>query len=98
MRVATLDGVAVGFSIVAPWFFGMPFLELLYVAPTMRGRHIGSQLLEEFERAFPPKAFTSTNRSNARMQALLRGRLWSPCGMLSGLDEGDPEVFYVHTA
>jgi len=49
MRVATLDGVAVGFSVVATWFFDVPFLELLYVAPTMRRRHLGSRLLEEFE-------------------------------------------------
>jgi len=96
MRVATLDGVAVGFSIVAPWFFDVPFLALLYVAPTMRGRHIGSRLLEDFERAHPPKLFTSTNLSNAPMQGLLRRRQWSPCGMLHGLDEGDPEVFFVH--
>lgn len=98
MRVATLDGVAVGFSIAAPWFFGVPFLELLYVAPTKRERHIGSQLLEEFEEAHPTKAFTSTNLSNAPMQALLRSRRWSPCGMLNGLDKGDPEVFFVHTS
>lgn len=97
MRVATLDGVAVGFSIVAPWFFDVPFLALLYVAPTMRGRHIGSRLLEDFERAHPPKVFTSTNLSNAHMQGLLRRREWTPCGMLDGLDEGDPEVFFVRT-
>ena len=96
MRVATLDGVAVGFSIVAPWFFDVPFLALLYVAPNMRGRHIGSRLLEEFEQAHPSKVFTSTNLSNAPMQGLLRRRQWSPCGMLHGLDEGDPEVFFVH--
>ncbi len=96
MRVATIDGVAVGFSIVAPWFFGVPFLELLYIAPTMRGRQIDSRLLEEFEEAHPAKAFTSANLSNAPMQALLRKRRWSPCGMLNGLDEGDPEVFFVN--
>ena len=95
MSVATLDGRAVGFSVTAPWFFGVPFLELLYVAPTLRGRNIGSRLLADFERAHSPQMFTSTNLSNARMQRLLRGRLWTPCGMLNGLDEGDPEVFFV---
>jgi hypothetical protein len=29
------------------------------------------------------------------MQRLLRHRLWAPCGMLNGLDEGDPEIFFV---
>ena len=83
---------------MAPWFFDVPFLELLYVAPTMRGRNIGSRLLEDFERAHRPKMFTSTNLSNARMQRLLRARRWTACGMLHGLVEGDPEIFFVKVA
>ena len=61
----------------------------------MRGRKICWRLLEDFEQAHPPKMFTSTNLSNAPMQRLLRARLWNPCGILNGLDEGDPEVFFV---
>jgi len=95
MRVATLDGRAVGFSVVASWFFDAPFLELLYVDPAMRERKVGSRLMEDFEQAHRSKVFTSTNLSNARMQALLRGRRWTPCGMLNGLDEGDPEIFFM---
>jgi len=97
MRVATVDSRAVGFSIIAPWFFEAPFLALVYVDPARRGRGIGSLLLEDFERAHPRKVFTSTNLSNAPMQRLLRARRWSPCGMLSGLDEGDPEIFFMRT-
>jgi ribosomal protein S18 acetylase RimI-like enzyme len=94
MRVATLDGRAVGFTVVAPWFFDAAFLSLLYIDPAMRGRRFGSRMLEDFERAHHSKVFTSTNLSNVPMQALLRSRLWTCCGMLNGLDEGDPEIFF----
>lgn len=60
----------------------------------MRGQGIGSRLLEDFEQAHGPGVFTSTNLSNARMQRLLRHRLWTPWGILNGLDEGDPEIFF----
>ena len=73
---------------------GAPFLALLYVDPAMRGRGIGLRLLEDFEGAHGPQVFTSTNLSNEPMQRLLRLRLWKPCGMLNGLDEGDPEIFF----
>jgi ribosomal protein S18 acetylase RimI-like enzyme len=94
MRVATLDGRAVGFFVVAPWFFDAAFLSLLYVEPAMRGRKVGSLMLEDFERGHQTKVFTSTNLSNVPMQALLRSRLWTCCGMLNGLDEDDPEIFF----
>jgi ribosomal protein S18 acetylase RimI-like enzyme len=94
MRVAVVDGRGVAYSIVAPWFFGEPFLAFLYVDAELRGRGIGEQLLSEFEEQYGPTLFTSTNLSNARMQALLRKRDWSPRGMLHWLDDDDPEVFF----
>jgi ribosomal protein S18 acetylase RimI-like enzyme len=94
MRIATLNDRAVGYSVVAPWFLGAAFLALLYVDPAMRGRGIGFRLLEDFEGVHGPQVFTSTNLSNEPMQRLLRLRLWKPCGMLNGLDEGDPEIFF----
>jgi GNAT superfamily N-acetyltransferase len=94
MQVAMVDDRAAGYSVEAPWFFGAPFLGLVYVDPGMRGRGIGSRLLEDFEQAHGTRVFTSTNLSNAPMQHLLRYRLWTPCGMLNGLDDGDPEIFF----
>lgn len=39
--------------------------------------------------------FTSANESNIPMRALLRHEGWTPSGVLTGLDEGDPEhVFF----
>lgn len=97
MQVAVVDDRAVGYSLAAPWFLGASFLALLYVDPRVRGRGIGSRLLENFERTHGPKVFTSTNLSNATMQRLLRLREWTPCGILNGLDEGDPEIFFAKT-
>ncbi len=94
MRVAVANGDTAGYSVVAPWFFDAPFLALLDVKSAMRGQGIGSRLLEDFEQAHGPRVLTSTNLSNARMQRLLRHRQWAPCGMLTGLDEGDPEIFF----
>ena len=95
MRVATLDDCAVGFSVMAPWFFGVPFLALAYVDAAVRGRGTGTRLLEDVELSHSTRVFTSTNMSNAPMQRLLTIRGWTPCGMLDGLDEGDPEIFFV---
>ena len=38
--------------------------------------------------------WTSTNRSNLAMRALLAKLEWKFCGDLNGLDEGDPEMFF----
>lgn len=51
MRVATRSDRAVGYSVVAPWFLGAPFLALLYADPDLRGRGIGARLLDDFEEA-----------------------------------------------
>ena len=94
MRVATVGDRAVGYSVAAPWFLGAPFLALVYVDAGERGRGIGSRLLEDFERSHSAQVFTSTNLSNSPMQQLLKLRRWTPCGILNGLDEGDPEIFF----
>jgi GNAT superfamily N-acetyltransferase len=94
MRVALVGGRAVGYTILAPWFFGVSFLELLYVDPPFRRTGVGRRLLGDFEARFGPQAFTSTNASNAAMRRLLTRRGWIASGTLHGLDEDDPEVFF----
>lgn len=96
LRVALIDDRAAGYSVVSPWFFGAPFLALVYVDAAVRGRGIGDRLVAEFEQRHDGRRlFTSTNLSNAPMQRLLRRRDWVPSGLLHGLDEGDPEIFYL---
>ena len=47
-------------------------------------------------RASTPRVFTSTNESNGPMRALLVREGWTPAGVLTGLDEGDPEHVFFH--
>ncbi len=42
------------------------------------------------------RVFISTNESNTPMRELLRSEGWSPSGVLTGLDEGDPEHVFFH--
>ncbi|WP_049567521.1 GNAT family N-acetyltransferase [Streptomyces sp. SBT349] len=85
-----------GYSVLEYTFFEQGFVTLLMVAPTARRRGVGARLLGATEAACTtPKLFTSTNVSNHPMQRLLRRVGWSPVGLLHGLDEGDPELFYL---
>ncbi len=98
MRVAVVDHRAAGYAIVSSWFFGAPFLALVYVDAEVRGRGVGDHLVADFEeRHDSRKLFTSTNLSNAPMQRLLRRRGWIASGLLHGLDEGDPEIFFLRS-
>jgi GNAT superfamily N-acetyltransferase len=89
------DGVK-GFVVIVPKvFFGRDFVELLMVDRTRRRTGIGRRLLQAAVRsASTSRVFTSTNRSNSPMRALLDRERWSLSGELLGLDEGDPEIVY----
>ncbi|WP_406163621.1 MULTISPECIES: GNAT family N-acetyltransferase [unclassified Streptomyces] len=66
------------------------------VASSARSRGVGHRLLDAVAASCTtPKLFTSTNVSNQPMQRLLQRVGWSPVGLLHGLDEGDPELFYL---
>ncbi|MFG2169885.1 GNAT family N-acetyltransferase [Streptomyces niveus] len=84
-----------GYCVVEYTFFEQGFVSMLMVAPAARGRGVGHQLLDAVAASCAtPKLFTSTNVSNQPMQRLLRRAGWSPVGLLHGLDEGDPELFF----
>jgi len=85
-----------GYGVLEYTFFEQGFVSLLMVAPTARRKGVGTRLLKAVEAACTtPKLFTSTNVSNHPMQRLLQQAGWSPAGLLHGLDEGDPELFYL---
>jgi GNAT superfamily N-acetyltransferase len=97
LRVAIDAGSVVGHSVTRPKvFFGFDFLDLLHVRKESRRCGIGRLLLAHAQRAATTdKLWTSTNLSNAPMQALLLGQGWTAAGIvIVGLDPGDPEVFY----
>ncbi|WEV27713.1 GNAT family N-acetyltransferase [Streptomyces sp. 71268] len=87
-----------GYVVLEHGFFGQGFVPMLMVAPGARRRGVGARLLAAVEAACATeKLFTSTNASNHPMQLLLRRSGWLPAGLLYGLDEGDPELFYRST-
>lgn len=75
------------------YFFEKPFISLLIVDPRARRCGLGFSLLS-FNSQGMQEVWTSTNRSNAPMRALLEKSGWRFCGELDGLDTGDPERFY----
>jgi GNAT superfamily N-acetyltransferase len=85
-----------GYSVLEYSFFEQGFVTMLMVAPNARRRGVGAHLLTAVETVCTTaKLFTSTNVSNHPMQHLLQRADWRPVGLLHGLDEGDPELFYL---
>lgn len=86
----------VGYGVLEYTFFEQGFLTLLTVAPAARRQGVATRLLAAVEAACTtPKLFTSTNVSNQPMQQLLLRAGWQPAGLVHGLDDGDPELFYL---
>ena len=95
ISVADVDGIPRAYLLLNDRFFGHPFIELLYVAADSRRSGIGSRLIEYVERhARGSKLFTSTNRSNAPMRAVLRRLGFEESGIIHNLDPGDPELVF----
>lgn len=86
---------AVGFVIFDYRFFDQGWIELIVIDEQYRGKGIGVKVFDLLcEQCKTEKIFTSTNRSNTRMQKALTKSGFYFAGELSGLDVGDPELFY----
>ncbi|MBM9914429.1 MULTISPECIES: GNAT family N-acetyltransferase [Stenotrophomonas] len=95
MHVAELDGTLGGYRVQHRHFFGEAFIEMLMVAAPLRGYGIGSALLlHATSISAGTRLFSSTNQSNTSMQRLLAAAGFVRCGIVHGLDEGDPELIY----
>jgi GNAT superfamily N-acetyltransferase len=98
--VAVDGGQIVGFLAVRPGhFYQRDFIDLLFIAPGSRRQGTGRALLRAALRgASTARMFISANESNVPMRKLLHHEGWTPSGVLTGLDEGDPEhVFFRDT-
>jgi GNAT superfamily N-acetyltransferase len=79
-------------------FFGRDFVKLLVVSAAYRRSGIGRALLEAATAtATTPMIFSSTNESNAAMRTLFEREGWTLSGILTGIDEGDPELVFYRT-
>jgi N-acetylglutamate synthase-like GNAT family acetyltransferase len=93
--VVASSGKLVGCGTLSYNFFDRGFVDLLYVTTTDRRKGLGAGLLCCIESACAtPIIFTSTNLSNLPMQGLLSKSGYQLSGVVEGLDEGDPELFY----
>ncbi len=81
-------------------FFHRPFIEMLYVTAGERRRGYGERLLAHLEATGlrHGEVWASTNQSNRAMRQLLKKRGFRQSGRVTGLDKGDPEIFYVKLA
>ena len=98
--VAAERGHIVGFLALKPGhFYQRDFIDLLFVAPGWRRHGIGRALMRAaLQNATTSRVFVSTNESNTPMRNLLHSEGWTPSGILTGLDEGDPEHVFFHNA
>ena len=96
--VAVQWGEITGFLVLRPGhFYGRDFIDLLYVASPWRRQGAGRVLMRAALRnASTSRVFVSTNESNTPMRTLLHSEGWTPSGVLTGLDEGDPEHVFFH--
>lgn len=96
VRVAEVDEQVVGYCVIEQSFFEQSFVALVVVAEDARRKGVGAHLMRDAEQhRRTPKLFTSTNLSNRNMQRLLMKLGWQSVGIVYGLDEGDPELFFV---
>lgn len=95
LLIAEVAGEIVGYAAMSV-FFEHDFLELLFVRPARRRQGVATALVHAVEaRTRTPKLFTSTNQSNVPMQRLCERLGFDHVGVVEGLDEGDPELFYL---
>lgn len=86
----------IGYGIISHGFFGRSFIDLIYIAETLRSSGYGSKLVAFLEdQSQSNDLFTSTNESNLHMQHILEKMGYERSGVIHNLDPGDPEIVYV---
>ena len=94
-HIARQDGEAAGYMVSNRSFFHRPFIELVFVNEAFRRRGIGRALVDHASALWPrDEVWSSTNQSNAAMQALFLGVGFVQSGVIENLDPGDPELIF----
>ena len=93
--VAVIEGKIVGYAVLEYTFFDCGFISMLWTKEELRRKGVGTKLIAHLEKKCKKeKLFTSTNKSNAPMQKLMRKLKYKKSGIVHNLDPGDPELFY----
>lgn len=93
--VANDKNKIVGYLIFDTHFFDCAFISLIIVIPAERRKGYATSLIEYFINVSPTKKiFSSTNKSNQRMQEVFQANEFIQSGYIENLDEGDPEIIY----
>ncbi len=93
------EGEVLGYVGLDYSFYGNGFVSHLFVREDARREGIGEALLRHaMASCRTEKLFTSTNLSNAPMQALLGKLGFELTGVVHNLDRGDPELVYLRRA
>ena len=93
--IVLINDRVVGYAVMEYTFFSCGFISMLIVQGAYRRKGIATELVKRLEETcHTEKLFTSTNESNAPMQAFLASMSYEPSGIVHNLDEGDPELFY----
>ena len=93
--IAFADSEPAGYAVMTRHFFDRAFVELLMVGARFRRTGIATAMMRYLAGISPTELlWTSTNESNAPMRALLAAEGFIPSGVVEGLDEGDPELFF----
>lgn len=95
--IAGRDDLPEGYLVLSRrHFFGRDFVSLVAVKVSARRRGLASALFQAAEtRATTRQLFTSTNRSNRAMRTLLESRGYQEAGVITHLDQDDPEIVFV---
>ena len=71
--VAVIEGEIIGYAVLEYTFFDCGYISMLYMKEGFRRKGIGTKLIGHLEKKCEKeKLFTSTNKSNAPMQKLMR--------------------------
>lgn len=93
--IANDKNLIVSFLIFDTHFFDCSFISLIIVKPTERRKGYATSLIKYFINSSPTKKiFSSTNKSNQRMQEVFKVNGFIKSGFIENLDEEDPEIIY----
>jgi ribosomal protein S18 acetylase RimI-like enzyme len=94
--VVEISGRVGGYGVVSHGFFGRSFIDLIYIAESLRSSGYGPKLISFLEgESQSNDLFTSTNESNLHMQHVLEKLGYERSGVIHNLDQDDPEIVYV---